>query len=201
MEKIYRIYRIEHKIEGELQAVYIGYTSQTLKSRLNNHLRDKSCMFGRYWLAYTSGEHRTHLDELSIYELTSTDVKADAMAIEEEQTRIAKKIYSDKCLNDSIGNKQSEETKEKMRSSMLGKTHTEETRKKISEGNKGKTVSEEAKKKISEANKGSKNPNSQQCVYNGRTFGSYTEAYEYAKANGYTLCYVAFKRMIKRGEN
>lgn len=90
-----------------------------------------------------------------------------------------------------------------------GKKHSEETRKKMSEAKKGKPSSmlskhhsEESKRKMSEAKKGkfngSKHPQAKPCVYDNKIFGSYVEAYEYAKANGYTKKYLAFKKMIKK---
>lgn len=181
MDKIYKVYRIDHKIEGEIQAVYIGYTSQTLRRRLSVHLHDKTCRFGRYWLVYTSNEPLSHRDELTITELASTDIKADAIALEEEQTEIAIKVYGDKCLNSNIGNR-----------------HSEETKKKISGAHKGKKLSDETKEKLSKAKKGSKHPNTQSCEYNGRTFNCIKEAYWYAQSQGYTKCYDTFKNMIKK---
>lgn len=47
-------------------------------------------------------------------------------------------------------------------------------------------------------NKGSKCYNAQSCEYDGITFGCIKEAYWYAKEQGYTKSYDAFKNMIKR---
>jgi hypothetical protein len=76
--------------------------------------------------------------------------------------------YKNNLINltkNSIGKKQSDETKEKRRKSMLGKNkgkqspfkgipRTEEVKNKIRNANKGKKVSEETKKKLSDSHKG-----------------------------------------------
>lgn len=53
-----------------------------------------------------------------------------------------------------VGNRHSEETRQKISQVQIGKKHTDEHKRRISEGNKGKVVSKETRLKISLGNKG-----------------------------------------------
>ena len=122
-----------------------------------------------------------------------------------------------------LGKKHSEETKNKISSTLKGREVGEETRKKISEANKrrifseetrnkiglahkGKKRSEETKRKISEANKGGKNPSAKKVlITNNETgeakiFDSVVSAHEFISEKGYSYQARSVQKRLCKGK-
>ena len=145
---------------------------------------------GYYDRAYDIKKRPYKIDDtLEVFKVKYFDNEKEAFVYEEFLTSFYKKCGQ--CwYNNDIGNKRSEETKQKLSEGHKGKHHSEETKKRMSEAKKGKYtgelspmygkhLSEETKKKISEVKKGkytrenspnygktgTKNPNFKGYVY------------------------------------
>ena len=164
MYKIYKITNIVN-LKG-----YIGFTSKTLKQRLNKHRKD--AQYGDRKTMLCQAIRKYGIESFEIKSLFESESLEETLNIMENKLIIEHETHcsTGKGYNMTMGGEGSlniivsEETKNKIRQKSLGRFHSEETKKKISimrtgsgNPNFGKTFSNETKKKISEKVSGGKN--------------------------------------------
>lgn len=148
----YTVYCHENKINGKK---YFGITKDEPKRRWSGghgYKRSRYFNFAIQKYGWENFDHKIVKDGLT---------KDEAFDLEKELIEKYKTTDDRFGYNISEGGQsgaagvcQSEETREKRRTSMLGRKQSEETRRKMSEAAKGRTFSEETRKKMSEAAKG-----------------------------------------------
>jgi len=161
------IYILENSINGKK---YVGQTTKTFKTRLQQHLKSKF-VIGNALKKYGLDNFKQYIysgipENLLDYCETEMIKRLDT---------IAPNGYN----LESGGHKNkhaSEESKRKMSEAQSGKHLSKETKRKISEALKGRMFSEEHKKKISESKKGEKNPNFGQKGEKNPNFGKHPSA-------------------------
>jgi group I intron endonuclease len=159
------IYKITNSVNDKF---YIGQTVKKIKTRFNQHLRQKSCKK----LVRAIGKYGC--DKFTIELLATCDGKDAANCIEGfyiqvyDTVRNGYNIVEFPSSNPMIGRKHSVETKKKMchehnmtqesrqklSKQRVGAKPSEDTKRRSSESHKGKILSEEQKRKISNSAKG-----------------------------------------------
>ncbi len=140
---------------------YVGFTTQTLDRRWQNHISDANtkspCVLHQAIRKYGKEAFTIEL----IAEYLDKDFALNVCEefwIRHLNTHVDADGYNMTYGGDKppsfLGKKVKEETKIKIRNTLLGHTVSEETRKKISEKNTGKTRTEEVKQKMSQSAKG-----------------------------------------------
>ena len=150
----YTVYCHENKINGKK---YFGITKDEPKRRWSGGHGYKRSRYFNYAIqkyGWENFDHKIVKDGLT---------KDEAFDLEKELIEKYKTTDDRFGYNISEGGQsgaagvcQSEETREKRRTSMLGRKQSEETRRKMSEAAKGRTFSEETRKRMSEAAKDAK---------------------------------------------
>jgi group I intron endonuclease len=164
---MYKIYKITNKIN---QKSYIGFTSKTLKQRLNKHRKDAQYMNRDTILCQAIRKYGIESFEIEL--LHESESLEDTLQIMENKFIIEHETHcsTGKGYNmtmggeGTIGHKHNETTRKLMSRSHTGMKHLESTKNKLSKlrlGDKnpnfGKTFSDETKKKISEKVSGGRN--------------------------------------------
>lgn len=138
-EKKYCIYKI---IDSTQQIIYVGKTTSTLRTRLNQHI----CSNKTY-----ADKQMYHRKDLVILPIIDTNDKKEASNLEEHYINFYKKQYN--LLNIKIGDKLTEEMKEHCRQCSTGRVPTESARENMSKAQQGRKHTKATLEKISEANK------------------------------------------------